>query len=315
MTKSEVAISAEVSILDVETLCHSMQDSQGRQSKFGSNCSRRESETSSADDQSEKPDDQSEKPATAPKIFKPASSKRQQLTVVEAAEIFELRPKCATGNSFRRGSMLTCKKIAPKYGVSPKTIRDIWRGRTWLHATEHLWTEKEREQLLRRGTTTNRIAAQTAEVQISTDSGADAPTEVHPLATATAGHNICWHSASTQLSHFADRSYFSAANPPAPFPTVPVPLSGAPSFDPAPFAPFLPAWVGLSGLRIPPPPPAHAPAAPPPPAALDPALLRLIAGGGLGLRAALPPRLGAAPSMGGGGLYIAPGLPRGPEWL
>ena len=42
--------------------------------------------------------------------------------------------------------MLLCKIIAPKYGVSPKTIRDIWRGRTWLHATEHLWTEEDKGQ-------------------------------------------------------------------------------------------------------------------------------------------------------------------------
>ena len=80
------------------------------------------------------------------KKFKPASSKRQQLTSDEAAEIFELRPRSKTGKALRRGSMLLCKTIAPKYGVSPKTIRDIWRGRTWLHATEHLWTEEDKRQ-------------------------------------------------------------------------------------------------------------------------------------------------------------------------
>jgi hypothetical protein len=78
------------------------------------------------------------------KRFKPASSKRQQLTSREAAEIFELRPRSKAGKALRRGSMLLCKTIAPKYGVSAKTIRDIWRGRTWLHATEHLWTEDDK---------------------------------------------------------------------------------------------------------------------------------------------------------------------------
>jgi hypothetical protein len=79
------------------------------------------------------------------KMFKPPSSKRQQLTSLEAAEIFKLRPRSKAG-TLRRGSMLLCKTIAPKYGVSPKTIRDIWRGRTWLHATEHLWTDDDKRQ-------------------------------------------------------------------------------------------------------------------------------------------------------------------------
>ena len=76
--------------------------------------------------------------------FKPASSKRQQLTAEEAAEIYEMRPKIKDGKALKRGSMLKCKAIAPKFGVTPKTIRDIWRGRTWTQATEHLWTESER---------------------------------------------------------------------------------------------------------------------------------------------------------------------------
>ena len=80
------------------------------------------------------------------KTFKPASSKRQQLTDVEAVEIFKLRPKPRKGGAPQRGSMLLCKSLAPKYGVSAKTIRDVWRGRTWLHATEHLWTEEEKKQ-------------------------------------------------------------------------------------------------------------------------------------------------------------------------
>jgi hypothetical protein len=80
--------------------------------------------------------------------FKPPSSKRQQLSDEDAIEIFRLRPKHQKGHSPSRGSMVLCKSIAPKYGVSAKTVRDIWRGRTWLHATEHLWTEEEK-QLLR----------------------------------------------------------------------------------------------------------------------------------------------------------------------
>ena len=39
--------------------------------------------------------------------------------------------------------MLHCKAVAPKYGVTPKTIRDVWSGRSWAEATRHLWTEEE----------------------------------------------------------------------------------------------------------------------------------------------------------------------------
>ena len=47
------------------------------------------------------------------------------------------------GGQLRRGSMLHCKAIAPKYGVTPKTIRDVWSGRSWAKTTRHLWTEEE----------------------------------------------------------------------------------------------------------------------------------------------------------------------------
>jgi len=49
-------------------------------------------------------------------------------------EIFELRPKMSTGRQ-RRGSMIQCKSIAPKYGVTAKTVREIWRGLTWTETT------------------------------------------------------------------------------------------------------------------------------------------------------------------------------------
>mmetsp|Transcript_8021 Transcript_8021/g.18312 ORF Transcript_8021/g.18312 Transcript_8021/m.18312 type:complete len:326 (-) Transcript_8021:14-991(-) len=74
---------------------------------------------------------------------KPASSKRQQLTAEEACEIYMLRPTLNKDGSMRRGSMLHCKSVAPKYGVTPKTIRDVWSGRSWAEATKHLWTPEE----------------------------------------------------------------------------------------------------------------------------------------------------------------------------
>ena len=78
------------------------------------------------------------------KKFKHPSSKRQQLSGKEAVEIFQMRPRSGKDKPLRRGSKLLCKTIAPEYGVSAKTIRDIWSGRTWLNATEHLWTEEEK---------------------------------------------------------------------------------------------------------------------------------------------------------------------------
>jgi len=80
--------------------------------------------------------------------FKPPSSKRQQLIPEEAAEIYMQRPS-KEGKMSRHGGMALCKVIAPKYGVTPKTIRDIWRGRTWIQATQHLWSEEERAVRLR----------------------------------------------------------------------------------------------------------------------------------------------------------------------
>lgn len=78
-----------------------------------------------------------------PRNVKPPSSKRQQLTVEEAAEIYKLRP--GRGDA-RQGGLVHCRLLAPKYGVTPKTIRDVWSGRTWAEATRHLWTEEEKVQ-------------------------------------------------------------------------------------------------------------------------------------------------------------------------
>ena len=34
-------------------------------------------------------------------------------------------------------------RIAGMFGVSPKTVRDIWNHRTWAYATHHLWAQEE----------------------------------------------------------------------------------------------------------------------------------------------------------------------------
>lgn len=34
--------------------------------------------------------------------------------------------------------------VAKKFGVSPKTVRDVWNKTTWVEATCQFWTEEER---------------------------------------------------------------------------------------------------------------------------------------------------------------------------
>jgi hypothetical protein len=63
--------------------------------------------------------------ATVP--FKP----RARLTQDQAVEIFQMK-----------SSAPSAVKIAVLYGVSEKTIRDIWTGRTWSRETCHLDTAR-----------------------------------------------------------------------------------------------------------------------------------------------------------------------------
>ena len=64
------------------------------------------------------------------------------LTACQAVEIYNQKPKSAEQCDLPRFSGLSVV-IAEKYGVSPKTIRDIWNRRTWVFATKHLYTETE----------------------------------------------------------------------------------------------------------------------------------------------------------------------------
>lgn len=70
-----------------------------------------------------------------PTLVRQNSSKRLRMTKQQALEIYHLRPNAGISDKLRRGSMSGCKALAIKYGVTAKTIRDIWRGRTWTEAT------------------------------------------------------------------------------------------------------------------------------------------------------------------------------------
>jgi len=75
-------------------------------------------------------------------------SMRIRLNRTKAIEIYEhklalLRPKSfhscfSYDQSSLRG---VSAKIAVKYGVSPKTVRDIWNHITWIIETQHLWNK------------------------------------------------------------------------------------------------------------------------------------------------------------------------------
>ncbi|KAJ1490420.1 hypothetical protein T484DRAFT_1777490 [Baffinella frigidus] len=67
----------------------------------------------------------------------------RQLTAAGALEIFRLRPLLKGPGQIRRGAMAQCKAIAPQFGVSTKTVREIWAGRAWRRATQEEWTEAE----------------------------------------------------------------------------------------------------------------------------------------------------------------------------
>mmetsp|Transcript_34481 Transcript_34481/g.91016 ORF Transcript_34481/g.91016 Transcript_34481/m.91016 type:complete len:131 (-) Transcript_34481:454-846(-) len=55
---------------------------------------------------------------------------RARLSEEDVAAIFELKMR-ADG----AGSTLTAASVGRKYGVNEKTIRDIWKGRTWNRKT------------------------------------------------------------------------------------------------------------------------------------------------------------------------------------
>ena len=69
------------------------------------------------------------------------------LTEETAVEIYRCKIKCLGSPSSFKSLLEPIKSrlkgqstpVAGQFGVSPKTIRDIWNHRTWVHATEALW--------------------------------------------------------------------------------------------------------------------------------------------------------------------------------
>ena len=64
-------------------------------------------------------------------------NKRIILTQRQAIEIYECKPETIV-TSFGRRAASASRLVAEQYGVSPKTVRDIWNRRTWVSATAKL---------------------------------------------------------------------------------------------------------------------------------------------------------------------------------
>ncbi|KAJ1491196.1 hypothetical protein T484DRAFT_1933769 [Baffinella frigidus] len=77
---------------------------------------------------------------------------RTCLLAKQVLEIYAQRPTMTLGR-MRRNSMLHCKTLAPKYNVTAKTIREIWRGVSWAETTLPMWTQEEISERLKEADT------------------------------------------------------------------------------------------------------------------------------------------------------------------
>ena len=75
--------------------------------------------------------------------------RRKVLSKDNVIEIYKLRPDGSQNNKMR---ILSATRVARQYGVSSKTIRDIWVCRTWYRETFHLDPSRSdaAERLMRR---------------------------------------------------------------------------------------------------------------------------------------------------------------------
>ena len=80
------------------------------------------------------PSDDPDIPFKKPVSSIQACKTRAILTEAQAITIFHAKPATADASIERA----CAAKVAEDYGVSDKTIRDIWKGRTWFRETMHL---------------------------------------------------------------------------------------------------------------------------------------------------------------------------------
>ena len=71
-------------------------------------------------------------------------STKRILTEKQAKEIYQIYlAEISSSSSFMKAKNSTSARLAGIYGVSPKTIRDIWNGRTWTSATSLVVKEED----------------------------------------------------------------------------------------------------------------------------------------------------------------------------
>eukprot|EP00960_Hanusia_phi_P071683 767603-Hanusia_phi.AAC.9 len=63
------------------------------------------------------------------------------LSFEEAREIYSKRPHGKSDSD----TLLSSTMLSNQYKISPKAIRDIWNKRTWIKATQSMWTREELE--------------------------------------------------------------------------------------------------------------------------------------------------------------------------
>ena len=93
--------------------------------------------TSSAD-----PEDASERRSASPA----RSMHRAVLSKAQAVEIYLAAQAAREGGVDPLQGGISAR-LAKRYGVSPKAIRDIWNRRTWTHETRHLWAANEQPMI------------------------------------------------------------------------------------------------------------------------------------------------------------------------
>jgi hypothetical protein len=79
-------------------------------------------------------------------------SSRLVLTEVQAVEIYRMKFKahdhhCEDYQRCKSHSRL----VAERYGVSPKTVRDVWNQKTWVHSTMHITCDQVDLNLMTEG--------------------------------------------------------------------------------------------------------------------------------------------------------------------
>ena len=91
----------------------------------------------------------SEKAAGREKDDRPHVVNGQVLCNAQVVEIYKHKLRLLEPNSFESCLQTAESRIkgqsvpvAEIFGVSPKTVRDIWNRRTWAYATHHLWAQE-----------------------------------------------------------------------------------------------------------------------------------------------------------------------------